>query len=215
MIRSVLLRVRLAQLAGMVKMCAKASLIILVAQAHVAACVAKEGTRTDASSGRPIVRITTDGDGYLHEVSVHIEPDGREVPHGRTTIYRPDGIVYMVEYYNMGTLDGMFVKYDQRGDIEIEGEYRNGVLSGTRKTWHRDMGQIEYDTYWQGGRYGPSYTTTLNGKILSQETYVNNQLHGISLWIDYGEGIVVFEQYVDGNPSGQQVKFELSNIGGD
>ncbi len=154
-----------------------------------------------ACKGKTIVMMEEtfdDGSKVLEQV-VRLD-NGKDLKHGLTTTYWPDGSKRMEVEYVCGTLHGTKVAYFTDGTRRSVGEYVNGKEQGKWIEWYRDGKKAKQFSMDHGAWNGMFTVWYTNGQKRMEVQYVNGQrqgrLHG---WDDKGH-LVHQIDYVDNMP---------------
>lgn len=89
-----------------------------------------------APDQRAAVRIEDAKTGQLLETARYVQDEaGKDWPQGAFTVYQPAdsplaGKEQIVAHYNRGVLHGKYVQYDDEGEVELEGTFRDGSPDG-------------------------------------------------------------------------------------
>ncbi len=114
------------------------------------------------------------------------------------------GIVYKVEEYKEGKLDGLVIEIDQRGYFTGESHYKNGHLHGKYKKFNRGATLIEETDYYEGQLNGVKKTFYSNkpGKVLEEAYYKMGIKDGPSRWFGVNGNLIAEYIYKDGKFDG-------------
>jgi hypothetical protein len=185
--------------------------IVLVAFA-LCSCVAREGNGDSVLRGGTELRTWTDSSGFTTEEIVRRASTGELVLHGEQRIRRPNGQLYIVQNYDNGLLHGAFEKYDQHGRVNLRATYVHGALCGPMTSWDHVHDLVTIEMHWQGRLHGPTYTATTDGKVLDQSSYLWGRRHGMWMLFDYDAGIAIGQQFVLGEPVGDEHVVQIEQL---
>jgi len=104
--------------------------------------------------------------------------------------------------YVNGALDGLFVQLSDRGNVELEAQYRGGRLNGRWTKYRfgsRPERQIEYINDVQHGYYREFHN---NGKLQKEAVYKNGKLDGKFVQYNEEQEKIIEYDYKDGEKLG-------------
>lgn len=111
--------------------------------------------------------------------------------------YYPNGkIKYILPENEAGQVHGVAKFWYDNGNLQLTGEYKDGVLDG-KLCRYRENGIIETEDIYQNGKlHGLCREFHYNGNVLSEMPYVNDTLHGLSRQFD-DVGQIMIEGYYE------------------
>ncbi len=119
--------------------------------------------------------------------------------------FYPNKQILMLENYNDGELDGLFVEYDDKGEILSKGHFIEDLEDGD---WYYKRGEMtEKGSYYEGKKIGNWKLTYGNGKIAVDSHYDQDLLNGkyTSYWENGSVKLV--GKYVSGERVGVWYKY--------
>jgi antitoxin component YwqK of YwqJK toxin-antitoxin module len=126
------------------------------------------------------------------------------------TIYYPDGHIKQEDNFINGT--GSYKLYDENGNLEQTGTYKNGKLEGSPivyyTNYYPDSNIIkETGSYKDGKEYGTITTYYKNGQIHYKMEYKYGERNGLS--IGYYENGALYEKgsFIDNKPNGKSYRY--------
>lgn len=124
--------------------------------------------------------------------------------------YYPDGKPLMIENYEEGKLEGLFVEYDNLGNEISKGEYLNNAEEGEWIYVHGNS--TEKGSYFDGMRQGLWKTWFNNGKVASEIEFEQDLPNG--KFISYWENgtVKLTGKYVTGLRNGVWYKYDEDGI---
>jgi hypothetical protein len=99
---------------------------------------------------------------------------------GEGIIYRLDGSKLQEGTFSNNQLNGngktYFANYENRGFLQYEGAFENGLRHGYGTSYHED--QVWYEGYWKDGKYHGNGKFYINGHLLYEGNWINSKLNG-------------------------------------
>jgi antitoxin component YwqK of YwqJK toxin-antitoxin module len=128
--------------------------------------------------------------------------------------YYPNGkIKFSLPKNGSGKIDGQAKFWYENGNLQLTGEYKDGVLNGKLCRYRVD-GIIETEDLYVGGKLdGLCREFHYNGNVKSEMPYVNDTLHGFSRQFDDVGQIMIEGVYEHGFFEGKWVYYDrLGNL---
>lgn len=149
--------------------------------------------------GSPVKRMEKfDGNNILLESGEMLN----DMKTGTWTTYHPDGRIKSISTYINGKLDGVFVNFTERGHVQLQTFYKDGLLHGSYTTYNSGTRKSEERFYNMGKLDGISRQYDNLGKIQKEIGFKNDIQHGIFKQYD-PEGNVMLEYEYD---NGEQIR---------
>ena len=124
---------------------------------------------------------------------------------GAWTEFHPNAFPQFITSYVNGYKQGVWISFDNRGQLLERGYYSNDQLHGNFVKYNRT--RLKEERFYQNGQLAGSFKKYYdNGNIMEESTYKNGKLDGSARWYDQEGNVTIEYQYVDGewiNPEGE------------
>ncbi len=189
-------------------------LLLLMGPAGPTGCIPKNGPHAAMDDGQtPIVttanektevREEKDSEGNLiARTEGKTDPEGSFIPHGKTTLYWPNGQKKTELHFINGLRHGPRTSWYQSGQMWILGQFAEGKEHGTWTLWYEDGRKAQESHYEHGAWHGTFTEWYRNGQKRREVEFVHGVKQGTeTLWDEEGN-IVRQIEYVDGVPQPQ------------
>lgn len=175
--------------------------------------IACNGSKTSSASG-PAVDLTgfsqTKINGSNTSYAMQTELNGSamlsegmvdgNVQHGLWMTYHPDETnkVHTITNYVNGVMNGPYMEFNKRGQIEKRVTYLNNQIHGLYAEYKFGRPLKEY-IYDNGVLNGVSKEYSDRGKLVKETSYKNGELHGTTSQYDEEGNVVLQYEYKNGN----------------
>lgn len=147
---------------------------------------------------------------------------------GTETYYYPNKQIEWTRTYKDGELDGVYIRYDEAGEVQLKRNFENGrfvsytYLDATGNYVPLIMVKnetVNIKAFYKNGNPSMSYSLVngdlegkrivyySNGKVKEEDTYLNDDLLGTSKEYYVSGKIKAEDQYKDGNKNGKCVEY--------
>ena len=99
---------------------------------------------------------------------------------------------------------GTWRYYWPNGNLQTEGEYRDGLKEGTFRVWVEQGQKIQQGKYKQGAKEGVWTAWHRNGKLKSKTQFMGGKIHGFRKLYDKNGQLKSQWHYVDGELMGRK-----------
>ena len=118
--------------------------------------------------------------------------------YGQWVTFNPkDGKITSISNYSKGNLDGLYLKFSNREQIDMKANYKNNQLHGpyAEMTFGRLAKQANYLDGQLDGLYKEYYN---NGKLLKEIEFKTGKQDGVYRYYDEKGNVTIEYQYKDG-----------------
>ena len=117
---------------------------------------------------------------------------------GTWTTFHSDGRVKSISSYIAGKLDGVQINLSDRGHVELQAMYKDGLLDGNWTSYQNGSRKLEERFYIMGKLNGVNKHYSKTGKLQKEIGFKDDLQHGVFKYYD-DEGNVTLEyEYKDG-----------------
>ncbi len=154
-----------------------------------------EGYEVTRISGTSIDRV------IKHHETGAIEEQGYLLDgfkYGQWVKFNPkDGKIVNISNYSKGNLDGLYLKFSNREQIDLKANYKNNQMHGpyAEMTFGRLAKEANYADGVLEGLYKEYYN---NGKLLKEIEFKNGKQDGVYRYYDEKGNVTIEYQYKDG-----------------
>jgi len=111
--------------------------------------------------------------------SKSIKKEKKIVKNGEHREYQ-NGDLKAIKHYNKDRLHGIFIEWDDNGEVEEKGYYKNGKKHGRFVSFFSGLRLVEH--YKKGKLHGKTCLRWVGGKKVEEFNYKNGEIHGLATW---------------------------------
>ena len=160
-----------------------------------ASSVDAEGYSTLEIEGTPIKKLEK-----LNESNDLVESGEtlNDLKTGTWTTFYPDGRVKSISSYLAGKLNGVQINLTDKGHVELQAMYKDGLLNGNWTTFQNGSRKKEERFYIMGKLNGINKHYDRTGKLQREIGFKDDVQHGIFKYYDEEGNVTLEYEYKDG-----------------